>query len=530
MTEITHLEDEPGPVVNTPAGGLRGVWRALPDTAGQATRSAAFYNIAYAQEPVGRLRFMAPVRRRPWEGVRGATAPGPTPQRRPFGETTAIPEPSVPGEGILNLNVFTPAPGDTAAALPVFVWIHGGGFYAGSHNSPYYDGAAFNRDGVVTVSISYRLGFDGFGWIPDSDAPVNRGLLDQIMALEWVRESIVFFGGDPGRVTIGGQSAGGASVMALLTCPRTDGLFHRAISQSGGITAATVEDAAALALRCARIAGVSADLAGWRSLAHDEVLDMEARARIESPLIDLRAPMSSFTRVGEPMSRSFMPVVDGDVVPAPTLDALGGGAGSRVPLLAGTVRHEMTLLGTYLGDRIAQRSADELLAEAGLGPELVARLRQAHPELDGRDALLVGQLISEGLFQLPMLAWTRLRAARPVTAARTWLYDFSWASTAPGPGEGLSNHCQEVPFVFDCLAHPHADGVQGPGRPQGLADRVHADWVAFIRDGDPGWAPWAVGGVGRVYGAPAGCGSEAEDVVDREVYAVERAIVEALCP
>ena len=129
---------------------------------------------------------------------------------------TLIPEPSVPGESTLNVNVFTPAPA-TDAALPVLVYIHGGGYFAGSPASPWYDGAAFNRDGVVTVSISYRLGFDGFGWI--ADAPMNRGVLDWLLALEWVRDNIAAFGGDPARVTIAGQSAGGGAVLTLLGMP-----------------------------------------------------------------------------------------------------------------------------------------------------------------------------------------------------------------------------------------------------------------------------------------------------------------------
>ena len=149
---------------------------------------------------------------------------------------TAIPEPSFPGDATLNLNVFTPAPGDRDAGLPVLVWIHGGGFKAGSPSSPWYDGAAFNRDGVVTVSISYRLGFDGFGWIPD--APHNRGLLDQIEALRWVQNNIASFGGDPDRVTVAGQSAGGGSVWALLISPPAAGLFQAAISHSGALSPA----------------------------------------------------------------------------------------------------------------------------------------------------------------------------------------------------------------------------------------------------------------------------------------------------
>lgn len=170
--------------------------------------SAAFLGIPYAEPPVGPQRFLAPKRARPWQGNLDATVPGATPQKRPLAENTTIPEPSIPGDDTLNLNVFTPAPGDRQAKLPVLVWIHGGAYTAGSASSPWYDGYAFNRDGVVTVSINYRLGFDGFGAI--AGQPTNRALLDQIMALEWVQDNIEYFGGDPARVTVAGQSAGGA--------------------------------------------------------------------------------------------------------------------------------------------------------------------------------------------------------------------------------------------------------------------------------------------------------------------------------
>ena len=169
------------PVVSIAPGRVRGFWRGEPGTAGA---SAAFLGIPFAQAPVGDLRFAAPVPPEPWEGVRDAIEYGATPQRGDKG-ITLIPEPSIEGESTLNVNVFTPAPGDTddldtgaarpldpaAALLPVLVYIHGGGYTAGSPASPWYDGRAFNRDGVVTVSVSYRLGFDGFGHI--QGAPSN---------------------------------------------------------------------------------------------------------------------------------------------------------------------------------------------------------------------------------------------------------------------------------------------------------------------------------------------------------------------
>ena len=246
------------PLVQTAEGTVRGVWRGT---------SAAFLGIPFAEAPVGDLRFLAPVPRSRWTGVRDAVDYGATAQRRPFGEVTAIPEPSIPGDDILTVNVFTPAPGDTDASLPVLFWIHGGGYKAGSPASPWYDGFAFNRDGVVTVSVGYRLGFDGFGAV--DGAPANRGLLDQIEGLRWVQRNIAAFGGDPARVTIAGQSAGGGSVLALLASPLATGLFHAAISQSGSLSPVPLELAQRRSARMAELAGVPATLDGFRGLTED---------------------------------------------------------------------------------------------------------------------------------------------------------------------------------------------------------------------------------------------------------------------
>ncbi len=548
----------PAPVVDAPCGAVRGVWRHIISASGVApvsraepvaagagngtagaarpgrtataqadavpgryNRSAAFYAIPFAEPPTGPRRLAAPVRRGGWEGVREADRPGPTPQRRPFAQTTAIPEPSIPGEDILTVNVFTPAPGDADARLPVLVWIHGGGFYAGSPSSPFYDGAAFNRDGVVTVSVSYRLGLDGFGWIPGSNAPVNRGILDQILALEWVQENITAFGGDPERVTVGGQSAGGASALVLLNSPLARGLLRGVICESGGTTAATVADARVIGERAARIAGITADLASWRSLTQERILDVSEQLGREFPLFDVSADLSRFIRPPEAISRTFMPVVDGEVIPASTLDAARTAVGADIPVLCGGVRHELTPIGRSLSREMAGRPAADLLAEAGMNPERITQLAATYPELAGDEELLVGQVISNGLFRLPLLAWARRRAADPVAAERTWVYDFSWCSALRPPAGGLSTHCMEVPFVFDCLAHPHADGVQGSPRPQSLADVMHADWVRFIRDGDPGWAPWDHSGSGRRYGGP----DRPEGAVDEAIYPLELAML-----
>ncbi|NEC02399.1 carboxylesterase family protein, partial [Streptomyces anulatus] len=212
------------PLVRTVHGAVRGaVERGV----------AVFRGIPYAAPPVGARRFRVPGPPEPWTGVREAVAYGPTAPKRPYAPPLdrLLPDPAVPGDGCLNLNVWTPSPGAGAAGLPVLVWIHGGSLTHGSSAVPVYDGSAFARDGVVLVSVNYRLGVEGFGVFPD--APANRGLLDQLAALEWVRDNIAAFGGDPDRVTVAGESAGAVSIAALLASPRSAGLLRRAVLQSG---------------------------------------------------------------------------------------------------------------------------------------------------------------------------------------------------------------------------------------------------------------------------------------------------------
>src|SRR5690606_33128060 len=180
----------------TPAGRARGT---------VVDGLVRFRGVPYAAAPTGDLRFAAPAPHPGWSGVRDAVEPGPTPLLPPMSETSSIPEPPTPGDEILNVSITAPAA--PAEPLPVYVWVHGGGYVSGSPNSPWFDGATLARSGVVVVTISYRLGVDGFGHIPG--APDNRAVLDCVAALRWVRETIGAVGGDPARVTIGGESAAG---------------------------------------------------------------------------------------------------------------------------------------------------------------------------------------------------------------------------------------------------------------------------------------------------------------------------------
>ncbi|QES43943.1 carboxylesterase [Streptomyces venezuelae] len=416
--------DRSHPTAMTVHGPVRGERRAT---------GARFLGIPYAAPPVGDLRFAAPAPPHPWTAPLDATAYGPTAQRRGFGDGATIPEPSVPGADILNLNVFTPDPAPDAS-LPVLFWIHGGGYVAGSAASPWYDGAAFNRDGVVLVSVGYRLGIEGFLHL--RDAPDNRGVRDWIAALEWVRDNIAGFGGDPAKVTLTGQSAGGGAVQTLLAAPSARGLFRAAISMSGSLIEPQERWVGpAVADLFTRRTGLPAEAAALRDLSDDRLLELQDA---------LTGPGPDRERLPGPL---LGPVADGRLVPRPVLTELTeGDLAADVPLLLGYTRHEFHEFG--------------------------------------------GQELTDLVFRRPALAVARARAAR---RQPTWRYEFVWPSPVPGPRHGLAFHCLDLPFAFDLL---HAEGVTaaaGAAPPQALADTMHGAWTAFVRDLDPGAATFPGG-------------------------------------
>ncbi len=206
----------------------------------------------------------------PWDDIRDAVDVRRPPRSAATPASPSSPSLRCPGDATLNVNVFTPVPGEPGAALPVLVYIHGGGYTAGSPASPWYDGRAFNRDGVVTVTISYRLGFDGFGHI--AGAPSNRGVRDWLAALEWVRDNIAAFGGDPSRVTIAGQSAGGGAVLTLLGMPVAQHLFHAVWALSGALADIAPERARTFSARLANLAGVAPTREGFASVPEERLL------------------------------------------------------------------------------------------------------------------------------------------------------------------------------------------------------------------------------------------------------------------
>ncbi|MFD3325635.1 carboxylesterase/lipase family protein [Streptomyces sp. NPDC058701] len=448
-----------------------------------AAGAAVFLGVPYAAPPVGALRFAAPAPPAAWDGVRDAGAYGPTAPKVPYPATFAalLPDPEIPGDDCLSVNVWTPDPAP-AARLPVMVWIHGGAHARGSSAVPVYDGSAFARDGVVLVSFNFRLGVIGYGLFPD--APANRGLLDQIAALEWVRDNIAAFGGDPGRVTVFGESAGAISIGALLAAPRAAGLFARAVLQSGAPETLPRDRVRTTVRRMASLLKAGATAREFAATSLSALLAAQgAVLRRSGPLL------------GGP---AFGLVEDPDTLPDDPLDALAGrGISGDVPLLAGWTRDEYRLWLAPTGvmrllDRMGPAAVELARLRTGKDRNAVRELRAGLP--GASPAELAGQLFTDRLLRDPL---RRLAGAR--RPAPTFLYEFGWSSGVPGLG---SCHALELGFVFDTLDVPESAWLAGPDAPRELAREMHAAWVRFAVTGDPGWEPWNGSGPPKAFGGP----------------------------
>ncbi|MFJ3038827.1 carboxylesterase/lipase family protein [Streptomyces tendae] len=459
------------PVVRTVHGAVRGRYEH---------GVAVFRGIPYAAPPFGPGRFRPPVPPEPWDGVRDAGSFGPTAPKPPYSEAFAqyLSDPAIPGDDCLNLNVWTPEPGP-GARLPVLVWLHGGALTRGSSAVPVYDGHTFARDGVVCVSINYRLGVEGYGLFPD--APANAGLRDQIAALRWVRDSVAAFGGDPDRVTVAGQSAGAISTGALLAAPGARGLFRRAVLQSGAPEASDRDKVRRMVRRMASRLKIPATAEAFADADRGQLLRVQAEVgRFSSPVL------------GGP---GFGLVVDGDVLPRDPLEALlDGDAAPGVDLMMGWTRDEyrLWLVPGGLLERVDRLGAVALAgarARCHCGNEVVHGYRAARPDAGAAD--IVGQLVTDHLLRIPM---HRLADARP---ASSYVYEFAWPSNLPDLG---ACHALELGFVFDSGDGPDARRLAGEGAPQDLADAMHGAWVRFVESGDPGWAPWDATHPVRVFG------------------------------
>jgi para-nitrobenzyl esterase len=432
--------------IRTAAGRVRGTVEA---------DVTVLRGIPFAAPPVGDLRFAAPAPPPRWDGVREAPAFGPPPpQAGVFG--TERPR---GGDDWLTLNVWSPDPGRDAG-LPVMVWFHGGGYGIGASGLPEYDGARLARDGAVVVTFNYRVGIEGFAHL--EGAPANRGLLDQVAALEWVRDNVRAVGGDPGRVTVFGQSAGAGSIAALLAMPRAAGLFHRAITQSVPGTFFTPELARDIAGACAAEVGRSATAADLATVdpellpaAGDEVM----------------AKMGAHVgRWGQAAHRSilFAPVVDGEILPTTPWQAR-----IDVDLLAGHTRDEHRLF-TAIFPPTAEQVAT---AEEVFAPQPYPRPDPAAGPIE-----LYEWILSDWLFRMPSLHLAE-RAA-----GRAHFYELTWSGVL-GACHGL-----DVPLVFGNLTSGQTAAlIDDLVAAEAVSARMRTAWIAFATTGDPGWPPFDSG-------------------------------------
>jgi para-nitrobenzyl esterase len=470
-------------IVRTRAGAVRG-------SAVDGVR--AYLGVPYAAPPSGALRLRPPQPVVPWTGIREATELGPEPPQPQFGHSDPsglVFDPAVPGEDCLNLNIWTPDPG--ATGLPVMVWSPGGAFQFSSGGS--YDGSRFARDGVVCVTFSWRTGADGFLYLGEGDDGANLGLLDHVAALEWVRDNIAAFGGDPDRVTLFGESAGAMSIGVLLAVPRAEGLFRRAILQSGAAHhVVPAGDAARIGARLAGLLGTAPTREALAQVPVDRLL--EAQAQVGAEVVGSPDPLRWGAEVVA-STMPFHPVVDGDVVPDVPIDRIAAGAGAGVDVLVGSNSDDWRLFPVVAGyvDRVTEEAlggpveAFGTWSVAAYGLQAGTALpayRAAHPA--GSPGDLLAAVLTDWWVRVPAIRLADAHASGPGT---TFMYEFAWRSPAFGGRLGAC-HGLEIPFVFDTLDHG-ADqmlgGALGDDPPQQLADAVHSAWVDFAARGDPGW-------------------------------------------
>jgi para-nitrobenzyl esterase len=461
----------------------------------------SFSGIPYAASPEGAGRWRPPAPPRGWTGVRQCDRFGPTaPQLPGLVELSFGGEPEEHAEDCLSLNVWSP--GIDSARRPVMVWVHGGSFTSGSGSGGFYRGGTLARENdVVVVTINYRLGLLGFlahpaladpgqSWLDGEEWSGfgNWGLADQITALRWVRDYIASFGGDPGRVTLVGESAGGMSVSALLATPAARGLFHRAVVESGPPYTLTADQAAGRAEQVAALLGVPMTRVGLEGV----------------PAGDLVRAVADFAQSSadhDDLGLEVMPVIDGGLLQAGPTGEVASGSASGVPLLIGTTRDESSFFSVgnaavnSLDDEGLVRWMKRLTPEPGAARELIAAFRDIRA---GRGEPVTTKdlwvaIATEYVFRLPSVRFADAHLCAAEPGVGTFNYLFTWESPAFGGSLG-SCHALEIPFVFGTVHNPAVQAFSGGGDGAFvLSATIRGAWTEFARTGSPGgWEPWDV--------------------------------------
>jgi para-nitrobenzyl esterase len=453
--------------VKTATGQVRGATSA-------DGRIRMFKGIPYAAPPVGDRRWKEPQPAAAWEGVRDATEFGRQCMQGPiFGDIT-FPQP--PSEDCLTVNVWTPA--GTPERLPVMVWIHGGGFQAGAGPEPRHGGEAFVRKGVVLVTLNYRLGVFGFLSHPDltressHKASGNYGMLDQVAALKWVRDNIAAFGGDPGNVTIFGESAGSFAVSALMASPRARGLFHKAIGESGAyfgsgpLPLQPLPTSEQLGVKFATSLGADS-IAVLRAKPAEEVLEAALKS--------------------QPW---FAPNLDGYFLTEDVAKTFAAGKQARVPLLAGWNADEVRS-GVVLAKQkaTAQSFSDETRKRYGQDADAILKVYPAASDAEALES--AASLASDMFIGYGTWKWIDTHARTGQSPVYRYSFDRKIPVSADEKVNGMpatskdigARHAGEIEYVFGTL--DSRKGVPWEPIDRTLSDAMTSYWAAFARSGNP---------------------------------------------